>query len=417
MISKRYFILFLVVIFGVFTNPVTQSVGASQLLQDNGTMDFDGYCRSLGYNGARIDPTQYNVNSWGCLRSDGTQAGMDLFDLCSWQYGGSLPNPEYSDYNDPYSWFCSSTDLGSPIQHSQEHPESHDDYPGADGNCGNALYPGVDENGDPCRVIDGLYLWSEPDVNSPVIGLLPPESHMLLGTEVCNQGYRWYEVQTSIGNGWESESGNTSCILPVEDIQSNQIAQEFDQPLAGDGWDLGVDISSSPFAVYASSAQDYFTEGQCTWFVAGRRPDIQQWIGSRPRHAYLWSERARENGAEVGVYVGSSPEIGDIAVWQADCDGTSPIPQDGACTIGTSGDYEGCGHVAYVTSVSGDGRMFRVDEANWNRQDPDIVVDNNCMSFIHLPVVNTPPIDQPSTTSSPNILEQFWTWIKSLFGF
>lgn len=225
MLSKRILILFLTMILVTVATSIGLPARALHFLQNNGNMDFDGYCRSLGYSGARIDPTQYNVNSWGCVKPDDTQVGMDLYDLCKWQYGGSLPNPKYSEYNDPYSWFCSASDESSSNHPPQSQSESHDDYPGADGNCGNALYPGVDENGNPCRVIDGKYLLSEPDINSPVIGLLPPESHLLLGLEVCNQGYRWYKVQTSIGNGWESESGNTSCILPEQNTSPPQPPQ------------------------------------------------------------------------------------------------------------------------------------------------------------------------------------------------
>lgn len=195
-----------------------------------------------------------------------------------------------------------------------------------------------------------------------------------------------------------------------------------DQPLANDGWDPGSDLGSSPFTVEAASpAQDYFEEGQCTWFVAGKRADILQWLGSQPWNAYLWTERARENGAKVGVYVGSSPEVGDIAVWQAGCHGTSPIPPSGACTDVNPDpnvdDYQGCGHVAYVTWSSDDKKTFKVEEANWNRLNPDILVDSSCMSFIHLPVAPTQSPSHVPATPSPNIFQQIWDWIKSLFGF
>ncbi len=227
----------LVLLFLLVLVYASSPVYALPLLQQAGDMDIDGYCRYLGYNGSRLDPKQQNVFGWGCKRSDGTQAGMDLYGLCKWQYQGALPYPEYSNYNDPKSWFCSSEDLGAPAPRPPSAPpatavqneqpptqqgkqldnEPTVDYPGTDGNCGNALYAEVDENGHSCRVIDGLYIWSKPDNNSPILGPVTDE-YILAGPSVCNQGYRWYPTGSHYSSdelvsveGWKRESGNTSC--------------------------------------------------------------------------------------------------------------------------------------------------------------------------------------------------------------
>ena len=174
---------------------------AAPIFQDSGDMDLDGYCRSLGYNGARIDPTQYNVNSWGCLKSDGTQAGMDLYDLCRWQYGGRLPYPEYSEYNDPYSWFCSSEDLGSPAPRPQSgpptsQPQQQPQIPKVGGGC-----PGFSHNLNDVVILqdeddDGrIWLHEEPSFSSRRIQEIP-ENTRLVSHEVrtCTEGYTWEQV-------------------------------------------------------------------------------------------------------------------------------------------------------------------------------------------------------------------------------
>jgi surface antigen len=154
--------------------------------------------------------------------------------------------------------------------------------------------------------------------------------------------------------------------------------------------------------VRAASASDLFTPGYCTAFVAGKRPDVALWIGDYPRSAYLWDDRAGANGGPHGVYVDSTPEVGDIAVWERGCDAADSAD----------------GHVAYVIGVGEEGKSFRVEEANWDRQKPDINV-LSCMSFIHKPKA----IDagsgegEPMETSPPETWwSALWRWIVSLFG-
>lgn len=85
-------------------------------------------------------------------------------------------------------------------------------------------------------------------------------------------------------------------------------------------------------------AHDRFPPGECTWYAAGRRPDVPPLIHG---NAGLWLEAAAGRLPE-----GSVPVVGALAVWR---------PGRGA--TGTTG------HVAYVAAVA-KGRIL-VDDANW----------------------------------------------------
>jgi surface antigen len=86
-------------------------------------------------------------------------------------------------------------------------------------------------------------------------------------------------------------------------------------------------------------AGDPFPAGQCTWYAAGRRPDL---LGIVSGNAGSWLAAARGHVPE-GWY----PIAGALAVW---------LPFH----AGADAD----GHVAYVAAVSPDGRIL-VDDSNW----------------------------------------------------
>ena len=89
------------------------------------------------------------------------------------------------------------------------------------------------------------------------------------------------------------------------------------------------------------SGPNNFPWGQCTWWAAQSRPDIgASVIGNAA--SWLYSARG------AGLPTGSVPRAGAIAVYQ-------PGAQGAAWT----------GHVAYVTSVAGDGVHFTVSEMNF----------------------------------------------------
>ncbi len=171
---------------------------------------------------------------------------------------------------------------------------------------------------------------------------------------------------------------------------------EEQQPSIGGlpmGWDPGTDpsvgggtinifgfeIRLPSFEVRAGSAQDLFLKNQCTRFVAGKRPDVAQWIGDRPRHAKFWDNRAQANG---GPPVDKKPRKGDIAVWEAGCGGAPADPNN----ICNPPSHLACGHVAYVIRASTDRTKIWVEEANWNTDRSGQAIDVlPCMSFIHEP--------------------------------
>jgi surface antigen len=84
---------------------------------------------------------------------------------------------------------------------------------------------------------------------------------------------------------------------------------------------------------------DPFPAGQCTWYAAGRRPDL---LGVLAGNAGSWLAAARGRVPE-----GWFPVVGALAVW---------LPHH----AGAGAD----GHVAYVAAVSPDGNIL-VDDSNW----------------------------------------------------
>ena len=81
--------------------------------------------------------------------------------------------------------------------------------------------------------------------------------------------------------------------------------------------------------------------GQCTWYAVGRRPDLG---GITTGNAYQFLSQAQAHG----VPTGTAPVAGAVAV--------NTTYRDRSGTL--------LGHVAYVDSVSPDGKTLVVDEAN-----------------------------------------------------
>ena len=86
-------------------------------------------------------------------------------------------------------------------------------------------------------------------------------------------------------------------------------------------------------------AEDPFPMGQCTWYAAGRRPDV---LGIVHGNAGTWLEKAKGRLPE-----GWFPIVGALAVW---------LPHHGG--VGE------LGHVAWVAAVSEEGRIL-LDDSNW----------------------------------------------------
>jgi surface antigen len=89
------------------------------------------------------------------------------------------------------------------------------------------------------------------------------------------------------------------------------------------------------------SGPNNFPYGQCTWWAAQSRPDIgANVIGNAS--SWLYSARAS------GLPTGATPRVGAIVVYQPGAQGA-----------------DWTGHVAYVTSVAGDGVHFTISEMNF----------------------------------------------------
>jgi surface antigen len=86
-------------------------------------------------------------------------------------------------------------------------------------------------------------------------------------------------------------------------------------------------------------AQDPFPVGQCTWYAAGRRPDL---LGIVHGDAAEWLGAARGRLPE-----GPFPVVGALAVW---------LPHEGGAGAQ--------GHVGYVAASSETGRVL-IDDSNW----------------------------------------------------
>jgi surface antigen len=166
------------------------------------------------------------------------------------------------------------------------------------------------------------------------------------------------------------------------------------------------------------AGKDNLYVGQCTWFVGYYRPDVCDWGGG---NAYQWVGKALDNAKKYNLIVRDRPQPGDIAVWlpstESDCGGASKIPATGPCTEIAPEVYQGCGHVAYVTSVSADGTTMRIKEGNWSpdRSDKVDVKILSCMKFISPPntVEKTPAPLVPNivqTPAAPSLLDSVKSW-------
>jgi surface antigen len=245
----------------------------------------------------------------------------------------------------------------------------------------------------------------------------------------------------------------TDTLVPTQAKELSQPTiqvETYDSPPAGDGYSpvplkIGVFEKIFQFIVppaeasYSAEAcqqkfegknKDYV--GQCTWYMAGQRPDACEWITPGMGNAYQWVDQAQQNGSAFGVAVSTTPHVGDIAVWlpstEEGCDGASPIPPTGPCTLAQSNNIEGCGHVASVAGISPDGKTINIKEYNWNVDrgygERKIKVPS-CMRFIGKPgasaslqgsgkvTLNT-PVPQVVPVPSGKAVDPF-QWILNLF--
>jgi hypothetical protein len=68
-----------------------------------GYVNFDGYCKSLGYVAESLDGQ--TINDWHCEDASGNRVGIDVGSACTWQYQTNAIG-KWDDFNTPTSWNC-----------------------------------------------------------------------------------------------------------------------------------------------------------------------------------------------------------------------------------------------------------------------------------------------------------------------
>jgi surface antigen len=177
---------------------------------------------------------------------------------------------------------------------------------------------------------------SKPAVKPPVPVVVQPGDSLSSIAEAHNTTYiRLFNANDSIGNPDLINPGD-KVRIPVdnEDLSDRfgSFASAVTQPVvqaAGSSSSYSAPRTIQTFA--ASSAGNTYYQGQCTWYVKNRRPDLPNRLGNGGQ----WVA----NAAAQGFATGSTPRAGAV--------GEQP------------------GHVVYVESVNGDGTV-NISEMNYN---------------------------------------------------
>jgi hypothetical protein len=82
-----------------FEQPTTPAATGSVL----GDINFAGYCASV-YD-LRVELVSDDITGWKCVSAT-SLIGMDVDSVCSWQYGTQAAASNWTNYNDPFSWYC-----------------------------------------------------------------------------------------------------------------------------------------------------------------------------------------------------------------------------------------------------------------------------------------------------------------------
>ena len=80
-----------------------------------GGVNFDGYCRSIGRQGAQL--INWNAGGWRCYQdvtwnwgiasfTSRYYSSIDASAACRYTYGRSNAVARYRNWYDPYSWYC-----------------------------------------------------------------------------------------------------------------------------------------------------------------------------------------------------------------------------------------------------------------------------------------------------------------------
>jgi hypothetical protein len=86
------------------------SIGGAESVVDLGTLDLNGYCRSIGFTESKLSKPQigpnYAYENWTCVGQDQSPQLIDMGSACEWQYSDRPVAAFPNDQNDAYSWHC-----------------------------------------------------------------------------------------------------------------------------------------------------------------------------------------------------------------------------------------------------------------------------------------------------------------------
>ncbi len=83
--------------------PTTPAPAATVL----GGVDLQAYCQSLGYSSVEL--VQNNAYGWRCVASNGSTSSIDVIAACRAEYKDPAAKAYYSNYDNPDSWYCTSS--------------------------------------------------------------------------------------------------------------------------------------------------------------------------------------------------------------------------------------------------------------------------------------------------------------------
>jgi serine/threonine protein kinase len=72
-----------------------------------GGVDLQAYCQSLGYSSVEL--VQNNAYGWRCVAGNGSTSSIDVIAACRAEYNDPAAEAYYSNYNNPDSWYCTSS--------------------------------------------------------------------------------------------------------------------------------------------------------------------------------------------------------------------------------------------------------------------------------------------------------------------
>lgn len=314
--------------------------------------------------------------------------------------------------------------------------------------------------GAPARVTnrgDQLALRTGPSTSEgKITKIYSGQTFTVIGGPKCADGYTWWNIQGDMGTGWSVEAGEENgksywWLAPITDppvpqqnpppvlvvptaTQVPQVEAYTEQVQPDQPNEPPVEESGNPFwcnwfvvgPLFCQNASEvdaserpathedlypwaprgeYTDRTQCVYFMGNEKcPDARLWLGQG--NAESWDEFATSEKAKLlGVTTHSSPEPGDIVVWNPWC-----------------GIAFGEGHTGYVSSVNPDKTFNTIDRNAFSdgktlrRGNIEVL---SCMTFIRnacqisdkvLSELKNGPSDNGSTNPFKDWVDSWWPW-------